>query len=338
MIVRCSRVLTRALPGATTRARFYSSSTPLSGEAARFSDHTDGILRFHLTNDCNSVSSISTRGPGFRLPAAQNFCPLPSDSEPSANEIVEAVERAYEDGQEAPNDIVFDNVLGEPTMKMDTLLEAAAKIKERRHGVPLTVKTNGLCGADGAALLATADPGDNFGLKNLHVNVLLMAHNPPDYVKMMAPKEPFSQGAAGFGQVCSFVVTLVEQLGSDYVTCTAVDGPGVDLRATKALSSSLGAGHFEALPFVGNDFYSVLGIDSNGCNTSVTVEEIKGAYTELAKELHPDKHGGVSEDELEKLEKRFAEVTMAYKTLSGKTSRVAYDLSSAESLLGKTSR
>ena len=72
---------------------------------------------------------------------------------------------------------------------MDVLLEASTLIKEKRHGVPLTIRTNGLCGSKGAEQLSTADPGDNFGFKNLHVEVALQAHTPVDYQKIMLPQD-----------------------------------------------------------------------------------------------------------------------------------------------------
>ena len=63
-------------------------------------------------------------------------------------------------------------------------------------------------------LSAVEKPGDNTGLKNLHLNVLLPGHNPPVYNKFMANTNP-----ASFGQVCSFLVTAIDLLGGEYVTC-----------------------------------------------------------------------------------------------------------------------
>ena len=43
-----------------------------------------------LTNRCNSVPLFSTRGPGFQMPAASGFAPLPDGVEPSAEQVAEA--------------------------------------------------------------------------------------------------------------------------------------------------------------------------------------------------------------------------------------------------------
>ena len=47
-----------------------------------------------LTNRCNSVPLFSTRGPGFQMPAASGFAPLPDGVEPSAEQVAEAVAAA----------------------------------------------------------------------------------------------------------------------------------------------------------------------------------------------------------------------------------------------------
>lgn len=44
-------------------------------------------------------------------------------------------------------------------------------------------------------------------------------------------------------------------------------------------------------------------------------EEVKRAFRRLARELHPDRHPGASEEELRDLERRFAEVNAAYRRL-----------------------
>ncbi len=64
-----------------------------------------------------------------------------------------------------------------------------------------------------------------------------------------------------------------------------------------------------------NDFYDVLGVDSEA-----TSEEIKKAYRKLARELHPDLNPDPVAAE------RFKEVTAAYETLSDDQKRRMYDL------------
>jgi molecular chaperone DnaJ len=44
-------------------------------------------------------------------------------------------------------------------------------------------------------------------------------------------------------------------------------------------------------------------------------DAVKRAYRRLARELHPDLHPGASEDDLRDLERRFAEVSAAYRKL-----------------------
>jgi DnaJ domain len=46
-----------------------------------------------------------------------------------------------------------------------------------------------------------------------------------------------------------------------------------------------------------------------------SLEEVKRAYRRLARELHPDLHPGLSPEELDELERRFAEVSAAYRRL-----------------------
>lgn len=63
------------------------------------------------------------------------------------------------------------------------------------------------------------------------------------------------------------------------------------------------------------DFYEIL-----GCQRSASIEEIKGAYRKLAKELHPDRNPG---DHL--CEHRFKEINEAYDVLKDGDKRAAYD-------------
>ena len=61
------------------------------------------------------------------------------------------------------------------------------------------------------------------------------------------------------------------------------------------------------------NLYSILGVSANA-----TEEEIKKAYKELAKKLHPDRNNGIETEQ-------FKEITEAYDILSDKKKKAEYD-------------
>jgi len=134
------------------------------------------------------------------------------------------------------DEITFAGV-GEPLLRMGVLTEAAMLIKEKRHGAQLRVKTNGLILSKDCDQVAKVLK--SAGIES--VSICLGSDNPTQYADLLRPQ------GVGFGDMCSFVIACVES-GLD-VTCSAVEKPGVNIGAVRALSQSLGAPSFSTAPY-----------------------------------------------------------------------------------------
>eukprot|EP00930_Biecheleria_cincta_P078617 TRINITY_DN66167_c0_g1_i1.p1 TRINITY_DN66167_c0_g1~~TRINITY_DN66167_c0_g1_i1.p1 ORF type:complete len:315 (-),score=46.63 TRINITY_DN66167_c0_g1_i1:159-1079(-) len=67
-------------------------------------------------------------------------------------------------------------------------------------------------------------------------------------------------------------------------------------------------------------YYDILGVEA-----SVTAQELKKAYRQLALKWHPDKHASEPEEERKEAEEKFREISLAYDTLSDPERRRIYD-------------
>ena len=164
--------------------------------------YIQGKLYISLTNKCNSASVLACRGPSF--PFAKTFALLPSSFEPKPLEIFAEVDNAFLDGKISVSSMESDEVTfagyGEPLLRLEALLESCSLIKEKYHGVPLRLKTNGLISgscSEVAQRLMSA------GIDQ--VSISLNADNPKLYSEIMQPSDGLS-----FANVCNFVAACSE--------------------------------------------------------------------------------------------------------------------------------
>jgi len=108
-------------------------------------------------------------------------------------------------------------------------------VRERRHGVPFRVVTNGLLKPEVAGRLKAGGVGA--------VSVALMTQNPVQYAGLML-KLSGGESVMGHADVCQFVAACSEA-GLE-TECTVVKSPGVRVRDAKELSEALGAVRFRA--------------------------------------------------------------------------------------------
>jgi len=279
-----------------------------------------------------SLSPLQLRGPGYRLPIDSSFSPLPPNSPlPTASEMAEAVDLFYSlAATTTPTAITFGGGHSEPLSALDATISTMESIRESRHGVPFVLQTNGLC-ATSAPTIAALDaafrdePGSD-GLSKLQVWVELGAGQPPLYEQILKPVRPDGTkvpGPAAFGQVCSFISTLVESGVTVYATashhplCTVKH-----MNETKGLATALGCAGFFARSYHERTLYDVLGVTDEADGKA-----IKNAYRAKAKELHPDVNPA------EEAAGLMEEVTEAYGVLGDEELRRLYDVEGVADLV-----
>ena len=222
-----------------------------------------------LTNQCNGVTLVASRGPGFHMPASAGFAPLLV--EPSASEVVEAVaakmlEASIERCKQSPyyDGLVYAGI-GEPLLRLDVLEEASQRLHTSYGSAfKLRINTNGMVhpGARAAVVARLLGAGIS------SVSVALASADAAEWERLMQPasfavddgnstrgaQRAHCSSTAGTGSpasstssrrgprhehVCGFVSAL-SAAGCD-VECTAVAAPGVELDAVRSLAESLGA-------------------------------------------------------------------------------------------------
>jgi len=176
-----------------------------------------GNLYLNITNRCSNACSFCVRyqsdilwGYNLRL-----------DHEPTVAEVVEAV-----GDPTRYTEIVFCGY-GEPTMRLDALVEIARALKER--GARIRLNTNGH-----ASMIWNRNVVPELAEVVDAISVSLNAPDASTYEEICRPR----RGADAFQHVVAFIGECV-RAGVD-VNASLVDVPGVDVEAARALARELG--------------------------------------------------------------------------------------------------
>ena len=206
---------------------------------------------------CNAATLFASRGPGFVMPPESGFRLAPglNGKEPSAafktdaalgveptSEELSAVVLSMCDAQEvseqaggseahqAPS-VCFAG-LGEPLLRLDTLLDTVRRVKARRPGVSFRVSTNGLF--DSSVAVALADGGIE------RATVALASADGAQYDALMRPvRLPGEQRPRGLRDVVAFITRL--SMSGVFVEVGVVAHPDVDVAAARRLAHTVGA-------------------------------------------------------------------------------------------------
>ena len=195
-----------------------------------------------LTNRCNAISLIESRGPSFAMPVSSGFNLLPANIEPTAQDVAAAVNAALDDERllgASTREVCFAGA-GEPLMKRRVLEEAAQLISQQQgDALKIRLNTNGLVPDSEVADVASSLKAAGFS----GASVALCTADPAQYAELMKPDAirltPAFTLPLGHEQVTGFIAACVAAGMS--VECNAVARPEVDIEAAGALATSLGA-------------------------------------------------------------------------------------------------
>lgn len=170
-------------------------------------------LYINLTNRCTDNCVFCVRNTTEYVMGYN----LRLDREPTAQEIIEAVgdPAAYEE-------IVFCGY-GEPTLRLDCIIEVARVLKKKGARIRLT--TNG----HGNLIHNRPIVGDLVGLID-KVSISLNAPSAEVYSKVCRP----SFGLRAFGEIKKFIIECRERLPEVEVTC--IDMEGIDIKECERLT------------------------------------------------------------------------------------------------------
>ena len=180
----------------------------------------DGVMYLAVTRRCTLHCTFCPKTHGIWTVAGND---LSRDAEPTAQQLLAAADAAGL----APQQPVAFVGLGEPTMRLDVVVEVGRALRARGHRVRLV--TDGL-----ANLRAGTDVTPRLADAMDEVNVSLNAQDGETYARVC----PNPHGAQAHAHVCRFVELVRQHVPAVVATVVVVDG--VDVRACRALAAGLG--------------------------------------------------------------------------------------------------
>lgn len=182
---------------------------------------------------------------GSALPAAQSLLQLAGQqpllaqlaAAPSAQQLLNAIEQAYQAGyeQQASTEFELQGLaiagVGDPLLQPELLAQLLPAFKAQRHGVPVTLVSYGLVAP--AVAPALCQQLLMLGVEKLEL--YLPATNPPAYQQAVQPTQ------LGFSELCQFIHTASD--AGLYVSCFAF-APCQQAAELRALARELGARAF----------------------------------------------------------------------------------------------
>lgn len=212
------------------------SETEFNGEPKIAYGH-NGVLYINLTNRCPNACVFC-----MKTPLAMRYYEHNLDlkgKEPSAEETLSAVRAQLK--KEPYKEIVFCGY-GEPTMRLEILLETAKTLKKEFPQIPLRLNTLGLANA--------VYGRDITGLLCENIDRISISINSPykeEWIKIVRPQQKYAQG--GFESALNFIKLCAQKTDT---TITVVDKQNIDIEAVKKLAASLGA-KFRLREYVGKE-------------------------------------------------------------------------------------
>lgn len=196
----------------------------------------DGCAYVNLTNKCHNACVFCIRNTGDGVAGT----PLWLKKEPTANEVISAFDKVK--NTLTSSEVVFCGY-GEPTERLDTLIECAARLKAM--GYKLRLNTNGLGDLVNKTNIAPL-------LKDFDtVSVSLNESTPEKYAEVTKSYYGLSALPAvlKFAAACknegiNTVFTVVETIGgADIKECSLIaERAGIPLRVRKYISDNYGEG------------------------------------------------------------------------------------------------